>query len=119
MINNNPINKSHVTWFALCATLLGVSSTDIYISSLPQMVKQFSTNPNIINLTISLYTLAMAIGGLYIGILSNRFGRRPILINGIALYVLSSFYIAHTTSINMMIIILGIISINSLLLVMK
>ena len=97
------INKTLITWFSLCATLLGVSSTDIYISSLPQMVSDFATTPAMINMTISFYTLAMALGGLYIGILSNRFGRRPTLLWGIALYILSSFFIAHTSSIILMI----------------
>lgn len=100
---SSKINKSHVTWFSLCATLLGVSSTDIYISSLPQMVTDFATSPSMINLTISCYTLAMALGGLYIGILSNRFGRRPTLLSGIALYIISSFFIAHTSSVTLMI----------------
>lgn len=100
---SSKINKSHIMWFSLCATLLGVSSTDIYISSLPQMVADFATSPSMINLTISCYTLAMALGGLYIGILSNRFGRRPTLLWGIALYVVSSFFIAHTSSIILMI----------------
>jgi len=98
------INKSHITWFALCITLLGVSSTDIYISSLPQMVRDFATSPGMINLTISSYTLAMAIGGLLMGILSNRFGRRKTLLSGIILYIISSFLIAHTASIAAMII---------------
>ncbi len=98
------INKAHIMWFSLCATLLGVSSTDIYISSLPQMVSDFNTSPSMINFTISCYTLAMAIGGLYMGILSNRFGRRPTLLWGIALYVISSVSIAHTSSISLMII---------------
>lgn len=97
------INKTLITWFSLCATLLGVSSTDIYISSLPQMVSDFATTPAMINMTISFYTLAMALGGLYIGILSNRFGRRPTLLWGIALYIISSFSIAHTSSIILMI----------------
>lgn len=103
IISKSSINKSHITWFALCITLLGVSSTDIYISSLPKMVSDFNTTPDMINLTISCYTFAMALGGLFIGILSNRFGRRPVLLFGILTYIISSYLIAHTSSVILMI----------------
>ncbi len=102
--SHTQINKSHMIWFALSITLLGVSSTDIYISSLPKMVSYFNTNPDMINLTISCYTFAMAIGGLFIGILSNRFGRRPTLLTGMVLYIVTSSLIAYTNSIVIMII---------------
>ena len=79
-INQNSVNKKFnpalFVWFALGITLLGVSSTDIYVSSLPQMAKDFAASPNLVNLTISLYTLAMAVSVLFTGILSNRFGRK-------------------------------------------
>ncbi len=48
------LNVRWFTWYALFITLLAVSSTDIYISSLPQMTIDFNTSPNLINLTISI-----------------------------------------------------------------
>ena len=93
------INLKHFILLALALTLLGVSSTDIYISSLPEMVVFFQTTPNLVNLTLSVYTLSMGIAVLFTGVLSNRFGRRKILLTGIMIFILSSFAIAASSSI--------------------
>jgi len=93
------INLKHFILLALALTLLGVSSTDIYISSLPEMVVFFQTTPNLVNLTLSVYTLSMGIAVLFTGVLSNRFGRRKILLIGIMIFILSSFAIAASSSI--------------------
>lgn len=98
------LNMRWFTWYALFTTLLGVSSTDIYISSLPQMTLDFNVSPNLINLTISLYTLTMAVSVLFAGILSNRFGRRRILLLGIASFTIASFLISISTSIYLVIL---------------
>lgn len=93
------INLKHFIVLALALTLLGVSSTDIYISSLPEMVVFFQTTPNLVNLTLSVYTLSMGVAVLFTGVLSNRFGRRNILLIGIMIFILSSFAIAASSSI--------------------
>ena len=96
-ITATPAHKMNVrwfTWYALFITLLAVSFTDIYISSLPQMTIDFNTSPNLINLTISIYTLTMAVTVLFAGILSNRFGRRKIILLGIISFTIASFLIS-------------------------
>lgn len=107
-INSNTINKKFnptlFVWFALSITLLGVSSTDIYVSSLPQMAKDFAASPNLVNLTISLYTLAMAASVLFTGILSNRFGRRKTILSGILAFTIASFMIGAASSIHLVIL---------------
>lgn len=98
------LNVRWFTWYALFITLLAVSSTDIYISSLPQMTIDFNTSPNLINLTISIYTLTMAVTVLFAGILSNRFGRRKIIMLGIISFTIASFLISAANSIYMVIL---------------
>ena len=106
-ITATPAHKMNVRWFTLYAlfiTLLAVSSTDIYISSLPQMTIDFNTSPNLINLTISIYTLTMAVTVLFAGILSNRFGRRKIILLGIISFTIASFLISTANSIYVVIL---------------
>ncbi len=98
------LNVRWFTWYALFITLLAVSSTDIYISSLPQMTIDFNTSPNLINLTISIYTLTMAVTVLFAGILSNRFGRRKIILLGIISFTIASFLISSANSIYVVIL---------------
>lgn len=98
------MNLKYYIILALALTLLGVSSTDIYISSLPEIVVFFKTTPFLVNLTLSIYTLSMAISVLFTGILSNRFGRKSILLTGIVVFIISSFAIVVSSSIWWMIL---------------
>ena len=76
-----------------------VSSTDIYISSLPDITKYFDVSVNISTITLSGYTLGLALFGLFVGILSERFGRKKILLIGLSVYTISSYLIFFTPSI--------------------
>ena len=55
-------------------------STDMYSPSLPDLVAYFDTTPTLVKLTISLNMLAFGFAQLIHGPLSDRFGRRPVLI---------------------------------------
>mgnify|MGYP003587299471 CR=1 FL=1 len=66
-------------------------STDIYLPSLPNMIKYFSTSQEIINLTLSAFFVCYSIGMLIWGPLSDKFGRKYILTIGMAVYTLASF----------------------------
>ena len=68
------------------------------------MTVDFNTSPNLINLTISIYTLTMAVTVLFAGILSNRFGRRKIILVGIILFTIASFLISAANSIYVVIL---------------
>ncbi len=92
-------NKLQIIMLMATLVILGVSAIDIYIAALPQMVREFNTLPDTVNLTISAYTFGIAIGVLFIGELSNRFGRRKIILSGIICFSLSSFFIALCSSI--------------------
>ncbi len=78
---------------------LGMAAIDNYIPALPQMVADFATTPKIINLTLSCYTFGIAIGVLFVGELSNRFGRRKPLLISIISFAFTSFIIATVHSI--------------------
>lgn len=86
--------------FAMTALmLLSASATDIYISSLPQMVTDFNVTPGIINLTLAVYNLGIALGVFFVGEISNRYGRRRCILTGAGLFVGSAFLIALIPSI--------------------
>ena len=62
------------------ASSVGIMSTDMYAPSLPDLTLWFDTTPTLIKLTISLNMLAFALAQLLHGPLSDRFGRRPVLL---------------------------------------
>lgn len=93
------MNKKLIVTLLFCMTLLGVSATDIYISALPQMMHDFNTTRAIVNSTILTFNLGLAISVLFVGVLSNRFGRKLIIISGIAIFALSAFLISCSSNI--------------------
>ena len=70
--------------------VLSPLAIDIYLPSMPVMAAEFNVSSSEIQSTLVLFLFAMGIGQILIGPLADRFGRRPIALSGIALYVVSS-----------------------------
>lgn len=65
-------------------------STDMYMPALPDMASYFHTTDAVMNLTLVLFFLFFAIGMLVFGPVSDRYGRRPVMLGGVTLYILAS-----------------------------
>ncbi|HKA78801.1 MAG TPA: multidrug effflux MFS transporter [Xanthobacteraceae bacterium] len=77
---------------ALLIAMSGVSSLSltILVPAIPGLVAKFATDPGSVQLTVSLYILGLAGAQLVFGPLSDRFGRRPVVLAGLALATLAS-----------------------------
>jgi DHA1 family bicyclomycin/chloramphenicol resistance-like MFS transporter len=77
---------------ALLIAMTGVSSLSltILVPAIPGLVAKFATDPASVQLTVSLYILGLAGAQLVFGPLSDRFGRRPVVLVGLALATLAS-----------------------------
>lgn len=64
---------------------------DLYVPSLPVVSRYFNVNSNLVKLTISLYLLGYGIGQVIIGILSDSFGRRKVLLLSSLFFTVISF----------------------------
>ncbi|WP_425087575.1 multidrug effflux MFS transporter [Stappia sp.] len=87
--------------------LVAVSSVsplalNIYLPSLPVLVDVFGTTAAMVQLSLSLYLAAIAIAQIGIGPLSDRYGRRPVLLWGLGVFLLGSLTCAAATSIEVM-----------------
>lgn len=65
-------------------------STDLYLPALPGMGDYFGVSASETNLTLILFFLFFSLGLLFWGPLSDRYGRRPVLLAGLALYIAAS-----------------------------
>jgi DHA1 family bicyclomycin/chloramphenicol resistance-like MFS transporter len=79
---------------------LGPLTIDMYLPAMPGMVDALDTTTSQVQLTISSYLLGFSIFHLLCGPLADRFGRRPVLIGGLALYLLASLACARAQSID-------------------
>jgi len=65
----------------------GPLSTDLYLPSLPGIARDLMAEASAVQLTLSVFLLGFAVGQILYGPLSDRFGRRPVLLGGIAIYL--------------------------------
>ncbi|MDE2954096.1 MAG: MFS transporter, partial [Gemmatimonadota bacterium] len=64
-------------------------SIDMFLPSMPAMVEEFQTHPTHIQPAVTFFLIALGAAQLVFGPLSDRFGRRPILLIGLACYALA------------------------------
>jgi MFS transporter, DHA1 family, multidrug resistance protein len=82
---------------------VGPLALNIFVPSMPGLQSEFGVSYGVVQLTLTLYIIGMAVCQLAYGPLSDRFGRRPVLLAGMALFVAASVLAAFATSIAMLI----------------
>ncbi len=84
-------------------TSMGPLSTDMYLPSLPDISRVFGTDDARTQLTLSVFLFGFAAGMLIYGPLADRLGRKPVLLSGLALFVLASIGCTFSPSIEALI----------------
>ena len=88
----------------MAMTAIGPLSLNILVPATPGLVATLDTDPATVQLTVSLYLLGLAVSQLALGPLSDRFGRRPVVIAGLLLTVVTSFAALLASSITGLIV---------------
>ena len=101
-------NRNSPAWsYSLPAALLLMApfdilaslAMDIYLPVVPAMPAILDTTSDIVQLTLSLYMIVLGLGQVVFGPVSDRIGRRPVLISGAVLFASASFLLAGTSSV--------------------
>lgn len=71
---------------------------------MPAMAQQFQSTPSHMQLTVTIFIIALATSQLIFGPLSDRFGRRPTMLTGLALYALAGFACVFAPTIEILIL---------------
>ncbi len=95
--------------FALTALLAALSAigpltTDMYLPSLPDIALRLDASTPQVQFTISAYLIGFAIGQIFYGPLSDRHGRKSVLLGAMVLYCVATLACALSTSIEMLIV---------------
>ncbi len=80
-------------------------STDIYLPSLPAMAHYFNKSLATIQYTIFFYTIGYSIGALLFGPLSDRIGRKPVILWSLGVAALTSCAAIFTINIHELLVI--------------
>src|SRR5262245_14035284 len=86
--------------------MAGVSSLslNILVPAIPGLAAKFAADPASVQLAVSLYLLGLAVSQLVFGPLSDRFGRRPVVIAGLALAFAASSAAWLATSVTALVV---------------
>lgn len=93
-------------WLVLLTLLIALPriTLDLHLPALPAMADYFQASDSQLQLTLTLYTLGSAISLLVAGPLTDRFGRRPVLLSGLLLYGVATVACALADSLSVLII---------------
>ena len=99
---------ARATSLAVTATLTGLVatsaiSTDLYLPSLPAIALAFDSSIAQVQLTLSVFLAGFAVSQIISGPLSDLWGRRPVLIGGLSLYLLATIACVFAPSIEVLI----------------
>lgn len=83
---------------------LGPLSTDMYLPALPTLTTVFGSGVDQVQLTLSVFLVGFALAQLVYGPLSDRYGRKPLLLAGLVLFALASLGCAAAGSIETLIV---------------
>ena len=95
-----------ISTIALLMGLMTIAplSIDMFLPSLPMMIDEFNVSASTMQLTVTTFLLAFSASQLVFGPLSDRFGRRPIMVWGLILFLLGGFISLFAQSGTMLII---------------
>ena len=99
------LKRSPAMIVLLLALLLGLQpvTTDLYLPALPALTQGFGANMIQAQLTLTALLLALGISQLFWGPLSDKWGRRPVLLGGIFVYAISAVICALAPNIEALI----------------
>jgi DHA1 family bicyclomycin/chloramphenicol resistance-like MFS transporter len=75
-------------------TACGTMGMHVIIPALPATARALNMSIGTTQLTITLYLIGLAVGQLFYGPVSDRFGRRPVLLMGLTLFTVASVVVA-------------------------
>lgn len=83
-------SRTFILIFLGALTAFGPFVTDMYLSTLPEMTSYFATSSSMVQLGLTASMAGLAVGQLFFGPISDKYGRRPPLIIALLLFLIST-----------------------------
>ncbi len=100
--NNAATNSNRIIIFILLLIVVGQSTVDIYLPSLPAMVSELHTTTTLVQLTLTAFLVGFSVSQLVYGPLSDKYGRKPMLLIGFSIYAIGSLVCTFAPNIDIL-----------------
>lgn len=97
-----PIRRSYLAPLLAALSMFGPFCIDAIFPAFPAISNQFGASPLAMQQTISLYLVAYAAMSLILGAFSDAWGRRNVILGGVAVFLLGTIGCAVSTSMPML-----------------
>jgi len=98
------VSPTTILWLIAGSLMLQPLSTDLYLASLPHLAVDFAVTPAAVQQTLSLFVIGFGVAQLISGPLSDRHGRRPVLLWGLVIYIVASLACAVAPTLDLLVI---------------
>jgi len=88
-----------LTFMLIMLGVVNPFAFQVFLPSMPGLIEEFGASHNAVQLTVSLYVGAFAFAQLGYGPLADRFGRRRVILVGLAIYIIAPLICATAQSI--------------------
>src|SRR6185503_17931956 len=94
------VPQASVSFTLLLGVLVALTALgmDMFLPSVPVLAQAFGTAPGAAQHAVTTYLLGLAVGQLSWGPLSDRYGRKPVLLAGLGLFLVSTAFAAAADS---------------------
>jgi len=107
--NNLSNNLSKTATIGLVLVLMMLSlitavSVDMYLPAMPSIQKSFNTSEHLVQLSLVVFMIGGAVGQLFYGPFSDKYGRKPVITVGLVIYVIATSLCVFASSIEMFLV---------------
>ncbi|MFZ1813696.1 MAG: multidrug effflux MFS transporter [Rhizobiaceae bacterium] len=100
-----PLSLATFVAFAAALMSLNALATDIMLPGFPEIAASFGqTDVTSVQAIVTAYLLGFGLSQFFTGFITDRYGRRPILIAGLLIYSVAAVFTAVATSLSMMLV---------------
>ncbi len=96
-----PLSLGAFVGYLAALMAINALATDIMLPAFPDIAASLGTDTTSVQATITAYMFGFGLSQLFIGFVTDRYGRRPVMLGGLAIYTLGSVFCATAQSLEM------------------